>query len=64
MKSMDNVVKRATLEAEKLTDTIDKANTERKLSPLIESRKFFVLLLSSQFAKMIMHRVVIEPIKH
>jgi hypothetical protein len=49
--------------ADELTYSIDKANAERKLTPLIESRELFVFMLASQFAKMVMRRVVIEPIK-
>ena len=57
------VVNRATEAAVKLTDVIDRGNEERHVKPLIESRDLFVFFLASQFAKMMMGRMVIGPIK-
>lgn len=54
--NLKKVATQAMEEAEKLTDTIDRANAERKLKPLLEARKSFVFILASQFAKMILHR--------
>jgi len=59
--TLQNLEKRAFEEAEKLTQKIDKLNSERDCRPLIESRDQFVFFLASQLARMVMRRATILP---